>query len=253
MLPKNFKPNKTYNLIRTGSDNDGGYLVEKNSMKNSKSLISLGLGNDWKFELDFLLLNNDAKIYAFDLKINKTFWFKNILKNFEKFLLFKKKFQNFCDDLIINLKYINFLKNKRVYYFQEKIGIDKNTMSISDIIKKYNLEPPYFLKIDIEGCEYRLLDDLFIIQDQISGFVIEFHNVDLHFEKIENFILKTNLTLVHVHPNNADYISKDNDPITIEMTFAKKPIPISNNISLPHPLDQKSREKNPDHPLFFLE
>ena len=36
MLPKNFKPKKNYDLIRLGKNNDGGYLVEKNSIKNTK-------------------------------------------------------------------------------------------------------------------------------------------------------------------------------------------------------------------------
>ena len=45
-----------------------------------------------------------------------------------------------------------------------------------------------FLKIDIEGSEYRILDDLIRYQDLIKGLVIEFHNIDLHMEKILNFI-----------------------------------------------------------------
>ena len=35
MLPKNFKPKKNYDLIRLGKNNDGGYLVEKNSIKKT--------------------------------------------------------------------------------------------------------------------------------------------------------------------------------------------------------------------------
>lgn len=41
MLPKEFKPNHLYELIRLGKDNDGGYLVCKNSVKTSTALISL--------------------------------------------------------------------------------------------------------------------------------------------------------------------------------------------------------------------
>ena len=53
MLPKYFKPEKEYDLTRLGQDNDGGYLVEKKSIENSKSLITLGLGYDWSFEKDY--------------------------------------------------------------------------------------------------------------------------------------------------------------------------------------------------------
>ena len=50
MLPKNFKPKNEYNLIRLGQNNDGGYLVEKYSLDEAKSLISFGLSYDWSFE-----------------------------------------------------------------------------------------------------------------------------------------------------------------------------------------------------------
>ena len=43
MLPIEFKPQNEYELIRLGQDNDGGYLVDKKSIDDSKSLITLGL------------------------------------------------------------------------------------------------------------------------------------------------------------------------------------------------------------------
>ena len=52
MLPNFLKPKHEYDLIRLGGDYDGGYLVEKNSIENSKSLITLGLGYEWTFEKD---------------------------------------------------------------------------------------------------------------------------------------------------------------------------------------------------------
>ena len=88
MLPKSFKPKKNFELIRIGSDNDGGYLVDKNSILDTKNFIAMGLGDDWCFEKDFLKLNN-CNIFCFDRKINKNFWKKNILKCFEKFILRK--------------------------------------------------------------------------------------------------------------------------------------------------------------------
>ena len=51
---KILKPQYNYDLIRVGRDNDGGYLVEKKSLENTQSLISLGISNDWSFEESFL-------------------------------------------------------------------------------------------------------------------------------------------------------------------------------------------------------
>jgi len=49
-LPSFLKPETSYDLVRVGKDNDGGYLAEKNSIYNSKYLISLGIFDDWSFE-----------------------------------------------------------------------------------------------------------------------------------------------------------------------------------------------------------
>ena len=43
MLPKNFRPEGLYDLIRLGSDHDGGYLIDPNSVQESKALLALGL------------------------------------------------------------------------------------------------------------------------------------------------------------------------------------------------------------------
>ena len=59
---KILKPQYNYDLIRVGRDNDGGYLVEKKSLENTQSLISLGISNDWSFEESFL---NKKKKYKY--------------------------------------------------------------------------------------------------------------------------------------------------------------------------------------------
>ena len=102
MLPKNFRPIKNYNLIRLGRNNDGGYLVEKNSIKNCKTLISFGIGNDWSFESYFKSQNN-IKIFAYDYSVNNYFWSR---QSKDLHFLFNEFFSN---------------KNKN-YFFSKKIG-----------------------------------------------------------------------------------------------------------------------------------
>ena len=250
MLPKSFKPKKNFELIRIGSDNDGGYLVDKNSILDTKNFIAMGLGDDWCFEKDFLKLNN-CNIFCFDRKINKNFWKKNILKCFEKFILRKINYKKFRKNIIDNLECRNIFK-KNIYFFEGFIAKDKTSKTLKDIISENNLKEKIFLKIDIEGSEYRILDELIEYQNIIVGMVIEFHNVDINLHKIENFIKNFSLSLIHIHPNNADSISKDNIPISIELSFARNPKIINDNIQLPHPLDCKSRDQNEDHKLEFM-
>jgi len=53
------KPVKISKLIRMGRKFDGGYVVDSNIIKNSNNLISLGLGSDCSFELNYLRLKNN--------------------------------------------------------------------------------------------------------------------------------------------------------------------------------------------------
>ena len=46
------------NLVRLGCDNDGGYVVSEEIVKNCENLITLGLGSDWSFELDYIKSNS---------------------------------------------------------------------------------------------------------------------------------------------------------------------------------------------------
>ena len=47
------KPKLKYQLQRVGKNNDGGYLVGINTIKQSKVLISYGINDDWSFEKIF--------------------------------------------------------------------------------------------------------------------------------------------------------------------------------------------------------
>ena len=55
---KEFKPKYLYDLLRIGKNNDGGYLVESNSIQTAKSLISFGIGYDWSFEVQLKKIKN---------------------------------------------------------------------------------------------------------------------------------------------------------------------------------------------------
>ena len=73
MLPKIFKPNFLYDLLRIGSKYDGGYLVERQSLEKTEFLLSFGISTNWDFEEDFIRFKNIGFI-AFDGSIDENFW-----------------------------------------------------------------------------------------------------------------------------------------------------------------------------------
>ena len=215
ILPKFFSFKSAEDLTRVGKNNDGGYLISKNDMNKSDILISLGIFDDISFEQEFIK-NNDIELMAYDGSLNIKFWLKRILVEF-----FKNPFNLYA--LKIFFSFNNFFKGKRKL-IKKFVGLnttDENFCTLSSILDKLD-HKNIFLKIDIEGYEYRLLDTLILNQDRICGLVIEFHDCDIHLEKIKSFLEDFQLKLAHIHGNNFTPIrSSDKLPLTLELTFSK--------------------------------
>ncbi|MDC0200637.1 FkbM family methyltransferase [Candidatus Pelagibacter sp.] len=259
MLPKIFKPKYEYKLIRYGKDNDGGYLVEENSIFQSNSLISLGLGHDWSFEKDYYKANKKP-IYCYDHSVSyssiKKYSFKSLGSYFfrvfkPKYLFRKEFFSNMFYDIFLFNNYKKFFKNN-VKHFQYKIGPGKNGTNLNYIFNKKNIETPTFLKIDIEGSEYRILDELIKFQNNLTGIVIEFHDFDIHINRIIKFVESFEMDLVHIHPQNPAPLNDENIPTQLEISFSKNPNKISNNPKIPHELDQPANPNFDEIDLKFF-
>ncbi len=260
MLPKYLKPTKEFDLIRLGQDNDGGYLVEKESIKKSNGLITLGLGYDWSFEKDFYDFTT-KKIFCYDHTVNysgiKKLCRKLITSYF--FRMFKPKYvlkKNFFDQMFKNIflfrDYKKFFSSKATH-IEKRIGSGNNGIMLNEILDTKKDLFPVFLKIDIEGSEYRIFNEIIKNQNYFSGIAIELHDVDLHLEKIKDLIDKLDMELVHIHPQNPAFVTSDFIPTQIELTFSKSPKPINNLPKIPHHLDQPANPSLPEIELKFEE
>jgi hypothetical protein len=239
-LPLNFKPKKKFKLSRIGKNNDGGYLCGLNSVTMSKNLISFGIFDDISFEKNFRKLNNNCRIYCYDKYVDNVFWLKILWKNLG-LSIFRLNPLFFLRSLFKYISFKSFIKKNKLY----KKTIDFN--SINKILKKNKT----FLKIDIEGSEYRVLEEIIKHQKKVIALVIEFHDVDLNLKKISDFIKKFKLTLTHIHPNNAGDINYYKDPLILEMTFEKYPVSVNKALKFPHELDQNNSEDKPSVNLVF--
>ena len=228
------KPKKKYKLIRLGGINDGGYLIGENSLKRTETLISFGIEDNWQFEKEFQMMNSETKIKCYDDKSILKYLVKKFITEIIFFpyylrLNFIKYFLNIIDFLKIKKK-INFFQKKIFYGDLEEIIINTESNNI-------------FFKIDIEGSEYRILEEIIKNQNKIIGLVIEFHDFDYHKNEIYNFCKRFNLSLIHIHPNG--------NPLVVELTFEKNPTIIDDNLVLPHELDMKNNPLEKDIELFF--
>ena len=239
-LSKTFKPKLQYYLQRLGNQCDGGYLVGLNTIKKSKFLISYGIRDDWSFEKDFIKINKKIKVYAYDDQLSFFFLLKKIITNFIKIFIPGYK-SSFVKSILNIFEYFFFFRKM----FRRKKIIPGDTLKISK-----NLSCIFF-KLDIEGSEYKILDEFIMIKDKISGIIIEFHEINKNLNIIENFIKKINLKVTHIHPNNYGGISRNGIPNLLEITFEKKPKFKNYKVSFPHPLDRANNPSLDDIILKF--
>ena len=125
------------------------------------------------------------------------------------------------------IQYIDFLYffrfKKKNQFFLKKIGNTNECVNIEEIVSNHiNENDKIFLKIDIEGSEYEILDQIVSIKDKIQGLIIEFHNVSENLNTIENFLKKIQdyLNLVHIHANNYSVKEANQFPEALELSIS---------------------------------
>jgi hypothetical protein len=223
-----------YDKYRVGNKNDGGYIVV-DLPGDYDSFISGGISNDISFEEDFLNRFPDIVCNAFDGTINS-------LPSENNKIIFHKK----------NLGQIN----------------SESITNLDNELKSYN---NVFLKIDIEGHEFRLLPVLMDKIKKIKQLVVEFHSpadihlhpnyysglLDIHNQNLWNICNKLNEThtLVHIHGNNGCDIHTIGGvllPNVFECTYIRNDYVterIPNDKHFPTEIDSPNIPNKPDYIL----
>lgn len=227
-LPKILQPFVCEDLVRLGKNHDGGYLVNRADIEKTVWMCVFGLGTDWSFEQDFINRNN-CGVDVYDNSVKADQWPKDLSDKYHSF---------FCQNRTHHL--IN-------------IGPSSDSISASGALKSHD---HVFLKCDIEGHEYQILNDLIRLSPRLSGMIIEFHDLHErnHFDLMANFLAKTDLKLAHVHVNNYTYLktAQQNMPTVLELTLTSSSnIHWSDHVDLPHLLDQANNPQDQEFRLIF--
>jgi len=95
---------------------------------------------------------------------------------------------------------------------------------VDDIFAKTN-SSNIFVKIDIEGFEYKILNDLLKYSDRLEELVIEFHDTSFLQDKFRNVLelISIEFDAVHAHGNNFEALDPSSElPEVLEMSFVRK-------------------------------
>ena len=208
----------TVELIRVGSESDGGYLVPI-VVSQLDYCFSPGVSDSVAFERH-LAKDYGIRSYMIDASIDQ-------LPERSEFYNFSKKFLG--------------------------TNTDENFITLSSWISMCLADDNFkgILQMDIEGGEYDIL--AFESAESLSRFsvmVIEFHNLERLFDPNFALIFQSilhkifiNFSICHLHPNNCCGIATFNGvavPRVLEITFIRNDLLDSTHkpgLNLPHTLD----------------
>ena len=249
ILNSALRPSGHFPLIRLGNKHDGGYLIDERQIGKVDTLISLGVNDDWSFERQFLK-SNDCPAFCYDGSVSMSVFFTRLIK----WLARPWRISKILWSLKVIFDYRIFFSGARSH-IEKFVGFDnrEGCISMHNLLEQYDKTDNLFLKIDIEGHEYRCLDAILKHQGRIKGLAIEFHNYDLFEDVIVDFVSQFQLNLCHVHVNNFGGTQLDGRPVSIELSFSDQ-LPLDDSsVEFPNELDTPNNPVLEDSIVTFSE
>lgn len=187
-------------LIRVGARNDGGYILPKVLYTSSIGLLSLGVGDNWQFEEQWKRDNPSSLIHSYDGTIHPEEWSEDQRAKFNRVF------------------------SGNAVFFPLNIAAKESqaTRSFRSAMDSLHARE-VFVKIDIEGGEYFICEQILNARGRVPGLVIEYH----YTSKLRDYFvsqLRSLLdfyTLVHLHANNGCQLAFDGFPTVIEITLVR--------------------------------
>lgn len=260
-------------LTRYGNRGDGGYLLPPSRLKQIDGVISFGLSDDWSIEKDISRIRPDVPIHAYDHTVGESVFrqdvkssIKNIAFGLCKLCLFRTtlsgimaRIKTYQTRQVVYRDYKRFFP-ARARHYQERVfnRHEKDTdVTIDDVFTRLNGKSRLFLKMDIEGGEYRVIPQILQRVELIDLLVIEFHDTEPRRELFLRQICEilVHFEIIHIHGNNFGGVASDGLPELLEITFLKRkfvPDSLRRRDRLPiQGLDTANNPTKPDLPLVF--
>ena len=252
------KPYKVKKLIRLGRKFDGGYVVCSDTLKKCDNLITLGVGDDISFEVDFDKKKHSKIIQLYDYTVSNSLFLLIIIKYFRRLITFRTRLDNLTYSIANYINFLKFINKSNVTLHKLKV-VKKIKHKIDVSLKKifYNIDTnKNLLKIDIEGSEYEIIDEIVNYNSKINMLIIEFHWINKNKKLFINSIkkLKKNFDIIHLHANNYRSLKNSEDMFdVIEITMVNKKInKYRKNFRINFPIKKLDYECFSNHKKIFF-
>jgi hypothetical protein len=263
-IPADLWPKDVGDLMRVGRSYDGGYVVPRCALMAAQHLISVGVNDDWSFERASVELNPALCLMGVDATTTAWYVVRRGLRFRVEYLLAcltgrgaKREFLRARMPSVFD--YWRFWAEHTLIHKMLSWHAGATTVRLQDLMDRTlanGSESRVFLKIDIEGAEYALLDDIVSAGPRLTGLAMELHDVPAHRDQVTRFFaaLRPHFVLVHLHANTYDGVDRDTAlPKVVEATWLARSLitePERDVLALPRPgLDQPSKYSHPQIPL----
>lgn len=182
---------------RIGCLSDGGYIIPRLLLEHCDHLLSGGLGENWSFDRHWKELKPFSRIHVYDGTVTV-----NSLKDY-----LREPYQRFFGN--------------HARHFVENLGPNNTTLKTA--IERLGSQR-LLLKMDIEGGEFALIDEIVELKHTFPGIVIEIHFANHNRPQFIAAVnrLRQHYALVHLHGNNHTLLGTDGVCDCFEFTFVRK-------------------------------
>jgi hypothetical protein len=229
MLPPNLSflnPFALDDLARLGAAGDGGYVLPQSIIPRIDAMLSFGVKTNWSIEAALVERHPALVIHAYDHTVSANSLRWSLIGEALKLMLLKSRPQDVMTQARILRSYGRFWRGSRVH-FRQRITNRHDfpfDATITDVFERVATASCIFVKMDIEGSEYRVIPDLLRYAARVPLLAIEFHDTEpfrpVFVEQMRE--IGEHYRLVHLHGNNYVGVANDGLPDVLEATFVHR-------------------------------
>ncbi len=219
-------------LVRLGSEGDGGYIVPRAIASKCDGVLGLGIHADWSFEEAAIELAQCRRAHLYDATTTMPWLLSRMPKGILRLLAGvvsaqPRRLRDGVHRLTAPYRYPRFFRGETRHY-REMIGGAKQAGFVSLAAALARLRSAgatrILLKMDIEGAEYDALSRASEWSECVDLLLVEFHGIQ-HDSKRFNALLRElseHFVPVHLHGNNSQPMTADQFPGMVEISFVAR-------------------------------
>jgi hypothetical protein len=228
-LPKSLvflNPIVVDDLARFGNPADGGYVLPMSRIAAVDALLSFGVSNNWMLEKDLAARRPGLLIHGYDHTISRRRFGQQVLLETAKMALLQSNLRQVVGKAKTYADYRKFFRGNRRHFRQRIFNRAANAddATIDSVFARIPDKSHVFLKMDIEGAEYRVIPDILRYSDRIDMMAIEFHDTDplrdIFLKQVGQILI--DFEIVHLHGNNYGTVADDGLPDFLEMSLVHR-------------------------------